>query len=666
MRLRDTKLWLDSFPCRAGLWLAVAALSAFFVSAAGADVTAIAPTACPNGCDGVAVDSSGTLYLSDGRTGHRIVKVAPDGTIAGSFGSYGTGPGHFEAPNELAFNSAGNLLVSDYGGYAQEVTPAGAPVHTFAQGTSGITTDGTDTYALRGATVLKYDGNGALLATYAPPDLSVATYGIAYNPVNGDLYVADRNAGDILEITTSGTEVRSIGGLSNPDYVAVNASGDVFTVVRGATLQLAEFTSNGTPVGTYTGPATNAYQLAFSRNALYTASADIPGGAYQIDTATPIPSVTASIAQPQTGQTVTFDGSRSLLPFGQIVDYKWDLDGSGQFATDTGTTPTVSRPFTAPGATAISLRVTGSSGQSATTMIAVTTTASRAVITGPALAPAGKSVMFDALASALPASTIVDYKWDTTGSGSFTTDTGTTGTLPHTFSTPGPARIGVQVTRAGGVVNTAYTTTTVIPTPPHGNIGVSIDGGNYATNDPRVRVDLVWPLGATQTLLSNDGGFNASGATTTADLAAEIPWTLERTGADRLPKTVYVRFLGEGTDYVTFTDDIILDQTRPTLRSASLADPTQQAPARVMGAQAPRQKLHRYRLRLTGIDKLAGICAVNVSNRRAAGTRKSISNCHRKGIVHLRRLVSVRMKVRPRYVRVRNSAASWSRWLRLR
>ena len=42
------------------------------------------------------------------------------------------------------------------------------------------------------------------------------------------------------------------------------------------------------------------------------------------------------------------------------------------------------------------------------------------------------------------------------------------------------------------------------------------------------------------------------------------------TGSDRLPKIVYLRFLGAGNDLLTFTDDIILDQTAPSVQTASL------------------------------------------------------------------------------------------------
>ena len=67
------------------------------------------------------------------------------------------------------------------------------------------------------------------------------------------------------------------------------------------------------------------------------------------------------------GQSVTFDASASSDPSANITNYKWDFDGSGNFATDTGTTPTLTHTFTQPGTYNVILKVTDSKGQQDTT-----------------------------------------------------------------------------------------------------------------------------------------------------------------------------------------------------------------------------------------------------------------------------------------------------------
>ena len=94
------------------------------------------------------------------------------------------------------------------------------------------------------------------------------------------------------------------------------------------------------------------------------------------------------------------------------------------------------------------------------------------------------------------------------------------------------------------------------PTPPRGPIGVSINEGAKYTDDRHVTVNVVWPLGAPTATLSNDGGFREA---RTLPVSSRIAWTLDSSGPERLPKTLYVRFGGTQT----FQDDIILDQTNP-------------------------------------------------------------------------------------------------------
>jgi hypothetical protein len=234
--------------------------------------------------------------------------------------------------------------------------------------------------------------------------------------------------------------------------------------------------------------------------------------------------------------------------------------------------------------------------------------------------------------------------------------------------------------RAGNTTASATQTFVVAvgPTPPAGPVGISINQGDYATNTPRVVLDIVWPLGADQAFLSNDGGFNLAGQTALVPIAAEIPWTLRSAGSERLPRTVYLRF-PESTDPTsTFTDDIILDTTRPVIESAKLLIPGKgKAPGE---PQAPT-----YRVRLQASESISGISAAQFSANRYGGTSVMFRKSRKeRGPLSISRVISLtgasggaarahqsastikaRPPHRPRWVRVQSAAGTFSPWRRL-
>jgi glucose/arabinose dehydrogenase len=101
------------------------------------------------------------------------------------------------------------------------------------------------------------------------------------------------------------------------------------------------------------------------------------------------PPVAVATASPTTGAaplTVTFDGTGSSDPDGDILSYAWDLDGDGAYDDSTATRPTWT--YTASGSYAVKLRVTDPGGLSgaATVTVNVGNTPPTATITAP---PAG-------------------------------------------------------------------------------------------------------------------------------------------------------------------------------------------------------------------------------------------------------------------------------------
>jgi PKD repeat protein len=178
----------------------------------------------------------------------------------------------------------------------------------------------------------------------------------------------------------------------------------------------------------------------------------------------PWPSFTATPNTVYIGEPITFNASASKDPDASITDYKWDLEGKGTFATDTGTTPTLTHTYTTPGIYNVILKVTDSDGQQETTerTVNVANTANAAIAASMNPVGAGQTDTFSAAGSTDTGGTITGYKWDLNESGKYETNTGTTPTITKTFPSTGVYTVGVQVTDSKGAVSDATISVTVI------------------------------------------------------------------------------------------------------------------------------------------------------------------------------------------------------------
>jgi hypothetical protein len=71
-----------------------------------------------NGACDVAIAANGDIFVADGHGGEtnaRIVKFSKDGKFVKSWGKKGSGPGEFDTPHSIAFDSKGRLFVADRG-----------------------------------------------------------------------------------------------------------------------------------------------------------------------------------------------------------------------------------------------------------------------------------------------------------------------------------------------------------------------------------------------------------------------------------------------------------------------------------------------------------------------------------------------------------------------
>jgi hypothetical protein len=183
---------------------------------------------------------------------------------------------------------------------------------------------------------------------------------------------------------------------------------------------------------------------------------------------------------------------------------------------------------------------------------------------------------------------------------------------------------------------------------PDANQGMTINGGALYTNDPDVTLSVVAPDWADSLRIANDGGFRAA---QTFGVKRTIRWRLAESGRERLPKTVYLRF---GSDAQTFTDDIILDQTKPTVRSATVGTGGATTSEAVT---AIASKARTYRVRVRAKDATSGVAKVQFAVR---------SKRHPSALRKFKRISRYTGARAPRYVRVRDRAGNFSRWRSIR
>jgi PKD repeat protein len=158
-------------------------------------------------------------------------------------------------------------------------------------------------------------------------------------------------------------------------------------------------------------------------------------------------SPSASVATPNAQ--LSFDATASAaMTGGSIAHYNWNFGDNT--SDDTGSTPTDTHSYSAPGRYTVTLTVTDDLGVSDAITQSVVVDQPNAAFTVPStFAAPGSAVPFNASGSTDPEGTITDYSWDF-GDQSPTIHTGTTATTSHPYATRGTYHVTLTITNDSG------------------------------------------------------------------------------------------------------------------------------------------------------------------------------------------------------------------------
>jgi PKD repeat protein len=302
-----------------------------------------------------------------------------------------------------------------------------------------------------------------------------------------------------------------------------------------------------------------------------------------------VPSFTVSPAQPLAGQNVTLNAAGSTDSHGTITDYRWDIDGSGNYATDTGATPTLTGAAPAAGTYVVGLQTTDSEGLVARTTQVVTVT----------LAPPSKPVLTlsGASGNSFIAGTTAYTNPQSGKSGGFKVSASTSDSFSGVKNVTFPALSGF--TGGGADTATPYETT------------YAWSGASATASGPQ-----------TVTATNNGGASSSSEFSVVPDTTAPGAGalTVNGTAATAAGSSSYNLTGGfpinTRTDYSEAqspTQSGLLSSTL-TLATASLANNTCGAfgaASTITGAPAQSEPSGCYRYTLTGIDNVGNQASVS-------------------------------------------------------
>jgi PKD repeat protein len=251
--------------------------------------------------------------------------------------------------------------------------------------------------------------------------------------------------------------------------VAFNGSSSAASSPESIKTYTWSFGDGSAEVSSNSASATHVYRATgrYAATLMVTDNLGVPAttaATQQVIVDQPAPAFSPSASALPPYASASFDASGSSDPEGTVADYSWKFgDGSSQ---DTGTTSSATHSYGARGAYTVTLTITNSYGQTASTPRTVTVDDPPSAVFTPS-AGGGATLDFDAgRSAAMAGGSIVDYSWSF-GDGS-TQDTGAAATATHMYSGAGSYTVTLTTTDDLGLSATTSEQVTIQATPTSG------------------------------------------------------------------------------------------------------------------------------------------------------------------------------------------------------
>ena len=216
-----------------------------------------------NSPSGLAFDSKGNVYVTEQGSGS-VLKFTPGGTKS----TFASG---FTFPEGLVFDGAGNLFVTEFfGGTITKIAPTGTktPFASGLSGPAGLAFDSSgNLYEADNSSgrVFKFTPGGSKTLFASGFSAPNGPFGLAFDNT-GNLFVTDLNAGSISKVTPAGTRTPFAAGIGGPKGVAFDSAGNLFVADDGSPSAILLFTPAGarsTFAGGPGGGAGSPFFIAF-------------------------------------------------------------------------------------------------------------------------------------------------------------------------------------------------------------------------------------------------------------------------------------------------------------------------------------------------------------------------------------------------------------------